>query len=232
MSRPSIRMLIAGLVVIVASATLAQSSVGATATVKPTGTVYDKTGHPLADIRVELWRDGADEGDLVAVRRSTDTGRFTFPAIPKSSTTQYYLSAKDLTGHHVDALASPYIPTTATTPDIKMATAGFIVGKVSKNVDGKTVPSANVDVLAMGDLTAGDVRTAANGTFRIGGLRAGTYVLSFLSPEHPFFETCYDNELPGEEGCAYSTKVTVKAGKVTTINPQQMLVPVGSLQHR
>lgn len=232
MTRPSIRVLIAALIVLVASTTLAQSSVGATATVKPTGTVYDKVGNPLPDIRVELWRDGADEGDLVAVRRTTDTGRVTFPAVPKSSTTKYYLSAKDLTGHYADTLSATFAPKTTAAPDIKMDAAGFIVGTVSTKVDGNTVPSADVEVLALGDLTAGLVHTAANGTFRIGGLRSGTYVLSFLSPVRPFFETCYDNERPGKEGCSYSTKVTVKAGKVTTINPQQMLVPQGAHTYR
>lgn len=227
MSRPKIRILIAALVAIVASPAIAQSPVLAASTVQLTGTVYNKAGQPLRDIQVTLYRVG-NENDLTKTR-SNGAGRFTFPAVPKSATTRYYLAVEDLSGRYVDNYHTrTFTAGSAKVPDVTMARAGFIEGTMFTKEGDEVKPVAAGWVSAMNRTNGygGSAPVADDGTFRIDGLRPGSYELTFVDTDRNFADGCYDNVPMGELVCEGTQQVTVKAGKVTTINPQVLDNPL------
>ncbi len=76
------------------------------------------------------------------------------------------------------------------------------------------------------------VSVSAKGTFRIGGLPAGTYALELQDRDAAFAAQCYSNIRMGSEGCegtAGVTRITVAAGKATTITPQVFSHPTATL---
>ncbi len=225
MRRNLIRMLLVALVAVVVSPIITQTAAPAATTVKPTGKVYNKAGKPLKGIRVELWRDGADEGTFIASRRTSKSGRYTFPAVPKSTKARYYLRATDPGGRYVAKQSKSFAPKKAKAPRIAMTKAGTITGKVLKRVDGQLVPGTKVEVMALGTSSAGETTVAADGTFRIGSLPAGTYTVTFVGLPAGFADTCYDNKLP-RDGCEHATKVAVKSGKVTKLKQQVLGNPL------
>lgn len=73
-------------------------------------------------------------------------------------------------------------------PGLVMAQSGVVQGRVASGTDGEAVAAANVVVRAVADsAVVGGESTDPSGTFRIGGLRAGSYVLevSSLGYERP-----------------------------------------------
>ncbi|GAA3527439.1 hypothetical protein GCM10022234_25820 [Aeromicrobium panaciterrae] len=226
MSGTSIRMLIAALVALVAGPAITQSAAPAANTVQFTGHVYDKAGRPLSDIQVTLHRVG-NEMDL-GQTHTDSAGRFTFPAVPKSAKTLYYLALDDLSGRYVDITQTrTFTAGSSKVPDVTMTLAGFIEGKLFTKEGDEVQPAAAGTVSAMNRTTGygGWTPVTKDGSFRIDGVRPGSYELTFTDTDLNFAGGCYDN-MPAVALCEGTEQVTVKAGKVTTINTQVLDNPL------
>lgn len=206
------------------------SADAATATIQVTGTVTDKAGYPLAGMQVLVVRADHEDSDFEATTTGW-AGTFSAPKIPADATMEYQLEVRDPTGRHLTTYSKPFVATAAhRVQNVKLAAAGIIRGKVSTK-DGDVVrPARFVLVTANNSVSVG---TSVFGTFSLGGLPSGTYTLLFedydedgTRPGPHFASICYDN-IPRPVGsCGDATKVTVTAGKVTTINPQVLDVRI------
>lgn len=208
----------------------------AATTHKLTGTVTDSAGYPLAGIDVTLSSHPADEDESRVVGRArTDTsGRWTFKAAPAVSEKDYFLTVTDPTGRHVEQYTRSFALTRSTTKDLTLATAGFVQGQVStKDGSAAAKPGSTVRVVAISadESATGDAKVAANGRFRMTGLPAGTYEVTFFDSGRTFEGLCYDGvPYPSgsdDEGCPDSTPVVVKAGRTTTLKPQVLTKKLG-----
>ncbi|KAA1395350.1 carboxypeptidase-like regulatory domain-containing protein [Aeromicrobium ginsengisoli] len=213
---------ICAMVVLVAGGTTAAI---ATASAAPagavvTGTIFDPSGYPLTGITVRLFRDGPDEGTLVDTTRTNDAGRYRFNGVEGTTGDSYRVEGTDESGGHVFVDSTFDLTGTTTTRNATMRLAGFIQGKVSTKIG--TAPAQRATkafVSAESEDAAEGAHVSSKGTFRIGELPPGTYTLTFL--DSAFAYQCYDNlRAPFHGSCSRSTKVTVIAGRTTTINPQ------------
>jgi protocatechuate 3,4-dioxygenase beta subunit len=189
-----------------------------------TGTISDPSGYPLAGITVRLYDDGPDDGSLVGTATTTDAGRYRFSHVRTDGDDVYRFEAKDNPGGHVYSYSKsfPVAADKTTTSNLKMKIAGFIQGAVTtKDGSAPAQPGKHVYVDADGKSESGSALVSANGKFRLGGLSAGTYTLSFQDSTETFAPQCYSNvRMVDDNGCAGTTKVTVTAGKATTIKAQ------------
>jgi len=190
-----------------------------------TGTIFDPSGYPLSGITVQLYRDGPDEGTLVGTTTTNDAGRYRFNGVEGTTGDSYRIQGADRSGAHVSMDSTFDLTGTTTTRNATMRLAGFIQGKVSTKIG--TAPAQRATqafVSADSEDAAAGVQVSSKGTFRMGNLPPGTYVLTFL--DRAFAYQCYDNiRAPFHGTCARSTKVTVVAGRTTTINPQVLSHP-------
>ncbi len=223
--------LVAGVALVGGTAIAATSAAhAAPATIRVTGTVTDRDGYPLAGVEVQVVRADHEDSDFEPT--TTDwAGRYVTPRIPVDATMKYVVGAADPTGHHQTASSKPFAATPAhKVQHLKMAAAGIIRGKVTTK-DGDVVRPARFVLVTANNSVS--VATSSFGTFTLGGLPSGTYTLLFEDydedgsrPGPHFASICYDN-IPRPVGnCVDATKVTVTAGKVTTINPQVLDVRI------
>ncbi len=119
------------------------------------------------------------------------------------------------------------------THNATMKLAGFIQGKVTTKVGSAPAqPAKHAYLTAYGKNTTETVSVSAKGTFRIGGLPAGTYALELQDRDEAFAAQCYNNIRMGSEGCegtTGATRISVTAGKATTIAPQVFTHPTSLL---
>lgn len=224
---------ICAMVVLVTAGTTAAIATAAAepATVTVTGTVSDPSGYPLAGIKVELYKDGPDEGTYIATTTTSDAGRYRFNGVQGKAGDTYRLQGRDPSGAHV-ALYSEFKlqAGTVTTNNTTVQLAGFIQGQVStKKGTAAAQPGKHVLVTAYGERAVETVLVSAKGKFRIGSLPAGTYVLQLNDRDDLFATQCYDNVRMSKEGCegtTSATRITVTAGKTVTIRPQVMNRPI------
>jgi hypothetical protein len=163
-----------------------------------TGTISDPKGYPLAGITVRLYDDGAHDGSLVDTTTTDDAGCYRFTTVLTDDTDRYRFEADDMTGNHVSNCSPAFTVMVGiiATHDLTLKVAGIIQGKVASG--------NQVFVTAEGKRWCGEAGVASNGAFRLAGLPAGTYTVSFHDPSETF-------DLP---------KVKVTAGKTTTLKPQ------------
>lgn len=157
------------------------------------GRVVDAQGFPVARASVEL-RTGLDAEGLAGAELGTATetdrdGHFAFPA---QAPGVIRLAARSPQGRSepVELALEPDRDATRLTLELRPAAAltGRVVGP-----DGNTVAGAHLDVQGRADARSGpgDFSTATgdvsgdDGRFRIGGLEAGSYL---LTADHPDFE--------------------------------------------
>jgi protocatechuate 3,4-dioxygenase beta subunit len=199
-----------------------------------TGTISDPSGYPLPGITIRLFKDGADEGTLVGRTTTNSAGRYRFTGLQAEAGDAYRVEGMDPTGAHVFLYSSFDVGSgSVTTHNATMKLAGYIQGKVStKDGTAPAQPGRHVSVTAYGENAVETVDVSAKGTFRVGGLPAGRYVLELLDRDDAFATQCYDNVRMGAEGCEGTTgaaRVTVTAGKATTITPQVLDHPTSQL---
>lgn len=167
-----------------------------------TGTISDPSGYPLAGIEIRLYDGGSCDGSLVESTTTDDAGSYRFARVLTDGTDTYRFEADDLTGNHVFA-CSPALATEAGVPtihDLTMKAAGIIRGKVTtEHVVLVTADSRH---------SGSEVTVSANGTFRLGGLPAGTYTVNFVD--------LTDSECKGQ------TTVKVLAGQTTTLKARTL----------
>jgi hypothetical protein len=187
------------------TALLAHSNRVATRTVGTTtvtGTIYDPSGYPLAGIEIRLYDGGPADGSLVETTTTDDAGRYRFAKVLTDGTDHYRFEAEDLTGNHVYVCSGSFATEAGvpTTQDLTMKAAGVIRGKVTS--------SHAVLVTADSKTTGGEVTVSANGTFRLGGLPAGTYIVNFVDLV--------------ESQCKGQTTVKVVAGQTATLKARTL----------
>ncbi|KQV75116.1 hypothetical protein ASC61_08935 [Aeromicrobium sp. Root344] len=218
---------ICAMVVLVAGGTTAAiaTTSAAPAGAVVTGTIFDPSGYPLSGITIRLFRDGPDEGTLVDTTRTNDAGRYRFNGVQGASGDSYRIAGTDESGAHVSLESTFDLTGTTTTRNATMRLAGFIQGKVSTKIGTAPAQRATrASVSAESEDAAEGAQVSSKGTFRMGNLPAGTYTLTFL--DSAFAYQCYDNiRAPFHGSCTRSTKVTVVAGRTTTINPQVLSHP-------
>ncbi len=227
---------ICAMVVLVAGGTtaaIATTSAAAT-TDTITGTITDSSGYPLPGITIRLFDDGPDEGSLVDTTTTNTAGRYRFTGVQAESGETYRLEGTDPTGAHVFLYSSFEVgPGAAMTHNATMKLAGFIQGKVTTKVGSAPAqPAKHAYLTAYGKNTTETVSVSAKGTFRIGGLPAGTYALELQDRDEAFAAQCYNNIRMGSEGCegtTGATRISVTAGKATTIAPQVFTHPTSLL---
>jgi 5-hydroxyisourate hydrolase-like protein (transthyretin family) len=171
-----------------------------TATV--TGTAFDPNGYPLAGIEIRLYDDGARDGSLVDTTTTDDAGRYRFTKVLTDGTDSYRFEAEDMTGNHVFSCSPSFVVKAGVTAnhDLTMKVAGIIRGRVATQ--------HVVLVTADGRHAGGEVTVSSNGTFRLGGLPAGTYTVTF-------------QELAEPDRRAQTT-VKVAAGRTTTLKARTL----------
>jgi hypothetical protein len=224
---------ICAMVVLIAGGTTAAiaTTTAAPTTVTITGTISDPGGYPLAGIKIELFKDGADEGTYVGTATTNDAGRYRFTGVQAEAGDPFWFGATDSSGAHVYAYSGFNVGSgTVTTKNRTMSIAGFIQGKVSTK-DGTAAAQLgkHVYVTAYGTDTVASAHVSAKGKFRIGGLPAGSYVLELIDGDDLFAAQCYNNVKMSKEGCEgtkSATHIKVIAGKAVTIAPQVMNRPI------
>ena len=227
---------ICAMVVLVAGGTtaaIATTSAAAT-TDTITGTITDSSGYPLPGITIRLFDDGPDDGSLVDTATTNTAGRYRFTGVHAKRGATYRLEGTDPTGAHVFLYSSFVVgPGAAMTHNATMKLAGFIQGKATTKIGtAPAQPAKHAYITAYGKNTTETVNVSAKGTFRIGGLPAGTYVLELQDGDEAFADQCYNNIRMGSDGCEVTkgaTRVTVTAGKATTIAPQVFNHPTSVL---
>ncbi|MFN2562200.1 MAG: carboxypeptidase regulatory-like domain-containing protein [Jatrophihabitans sp.] len=224
-----------GTVTVVAGQTTTGASVVLTAAGAISGKVTDVSGHPLKGVSVDIGSGTVDTA-------SDGTYEFT-DLYPRSYTVCFYPPSD--TGDLGGSSTSGYLgqcfhdqPTSGTpdpvavtsnhlsVADAKLPAGGAISGTVTDS-DGAPVAGLYVS-LATGP-RGGNTVTAADGTYKLGGLPSGTYTVCFEpvndgtdQPGH--LPSCYDGVAPGDPG----TPVDVTAGSTTTIDGQ---VPIAGGVH-
>ena len=209
------------------TAALATTSIASTSG-NITGTISDPSGYPLAGITVRLWDNGPDEGSLVGTTTTDSAGRYRFANVATDGDDAYRFEAEDLAGAHLYTYSGTFVVPagTTTTSNLTMQLAGIIQGKVStKDGDAAALPGRNVLVEAGGR----EVKVSAKGYFRLGGLPSGTYRVDFRDTAGKFWPQCYNNVLMIAFTPCPGTKVTVTAGKTTTLSPQVLDHRLGQL---
>jgi len=167
-----------------------------------TGTISDPSGYPLAGITVALFTEGRDEGTRLDTTTTDDVGGYRFTRRHPVTSDDYRIEATDHTGAHVStSLTVTLDPDRATPQDLTMPVAGYVQGTVVSRRGLAT----DVYVTASGEHTTQSAYVTARGTFRIGGLPAGEYAVTFQ-----------DDELVAHE----ALMVSVTAGRTTTVEHQ------------
>lgn len=157
-----------------------------------TGHVYAGTTgtNGLADVRVVAvpadWSQWQDESVLPSVQ-TDDTGAFTIGALPADIYTLHYLPSSS-TGYadswlgdaprraRADYLTMP--AGSRSTADGRVVRSASLTGHVDAS-DHAVLKGVYISALNTEDQTTVGVQTDAEGNYTLGGLRPGTYVLSF-----------------------------------------------------
>jgi 5-hydroxyisourate hydrolase-like protein (transthyretin family) len=167
-----------------------------------TGTAFDPNGYPLAGIEIRLYDDGPGDGSLVDTATTDDAGRYRFTKVLTDGTDSYRFEAEDMTGSHVSSCSPSFVVKAGVTAthDLTLKVAGIIQGRVATQ--------HVVLVTADGKHAGGEVTVSSNGTFRLGGLPAGTYTVTF-------------QDLAESDRQAQTT-VKVAAGRTTTLKARTL----------
>lgn len=185
--------------------------VGLTTTLAPStvavaGTISDPEGYPLAGITVALFANGRDEGVRIETTTTDDVGGYRFTRMHATVGDDYRVETTDPSGAHVFSRSIVTINSgPVTTHHRTIQVAGHIQGTVRTQDDRARVQSSTeVCVTATGEHTGQAVNVSARGRFRIGGLPAGEYAVTFHASDPGL------TDLP-------PTLVTVTAGRTTTL---------------
>ncbi|VXB84768.1 carboxypeptidase regulatory-like domain-containing protein [Aeromicrobium sp. 9AM] len=193
-------------------------------------------GQPLKGATIELYWTGDDgyEGSRLAVDTTDSNGAYSF-----TINVNGLYSPGEYVGHTILIKDSQHriVATSRTfmgragktvTRNAVVKKAATITGSVTRG-DGSTTQLLRVNVLGPQvpidpnrDLPlAYDevVPVAANGSFALQGLPAGTYHLKFTDAGKTYYPQCYDNAPPSDD-CDNSTAVLVNAGQTVATNPQ------------
>ncbi|KAA1395349.1 carboxypeptidase-like regulatory domain-containing protein [Aeromicrobium ginsengisoli] len=183
----------------------------ASSTVAVTGTISDPEGFPLAGITVALFANGRDEGVRVDTTTTDDVGGYRFTRMHATVGDDYRVETTDPSGAHVFSQSIVTITSgPMTTHHRTIQVAGHIQGIVRAQDDSARVQSGTeVCVTATGEHAVQAVNVSARGRFRIGGLPAGEYAVTFHASNPKLAD------LP-------PTLVTVTAGRTTTIEDRAL----------
>ncbi|KQV75117.1 hypothetical protein ASC61_08940 [Aeromicrobium sp. Root344] len=187
--------------------------VGLTTTLAPstvaiTGTISDPEGYPLAGILVALFANGRDEGVRVETATTDDIGGYRFTRIHTTVGDDYRVETTDPSGAHVFSRSIVTITSGPTTTHHRtVQVAGHIQGTVTTRDAHRLQSGTEVCVTASGVGAVHAVNVSARGRFRIGGLPAGEYALTF-------------HDSNPRSAAAPPVLVTVAAGRTTTIEDQ------------
>lgn len=194
----------------------AQTPVGTGATLS--GNVIESgTNEPLADVAVIAMR-AADYG-FARAELTDASGNYSLDVAPGS----YKLVFLDRTGgHHMEwhdnqpytsiATAASVVAPSVTNAALEPNT-GTMTGTITD--DGSGAPVAGAWVVAIGPSgIAGGAFTAANGSYTITGLEAGTYRATFVDPNEGRLQEYWNNA--ADYGT--STPITIAGGASTVID--------------
>ena len=155
------------------TAELARPTPVASATI--TGTVSDPSGYPLAGITVVLFEGGRGEEVMRLDTTTTDDiGGYRFTRVHATAGDDCRVEATDESGAHVSTCSTFAVGADATTHHTTMSVAGQVQGTVVVQDGSTTRPATHVCVTAAGENVVQAVNVSAKGTFRIGGLAAGS----------------------------------------------------------
>lgn len=195
------------------------------------GTISDPSGYPLAGVTIRAF----DAGGPAGTTTTNAAGAFRFGGLPTDGEADYRYRATDETGQHLTSSALHIIvkPGTTTTANLSLRLAGIIQGKVyTQHGSAALVPGKNIQVAADVGTDGGVSRSvivSAKGGFRLGGLPTGSYYVSFDDVTQEYDEACYNNIRRTKQGCVGITKVSVTAGKTTTLSRQVLNHRLGIL---
>ncbi|MEJ7635471.1 carboxypeptidase-like regulatory domain-containing protein [Aeromicrobium sp.] len=202
-----------------ARATAMATTPAALTAVTITGTISDPEGFPLPGITVALAEQGPDESPYVGSTTTDDAGAYRFTRLRAAVGDSYRVEATDDSGSHVSTCSTVEVKSGAMTKHhATMSIAGHIQGRVTSHEGGAPdQPATHVCVTAESESAVHAVHVSAMGTFRIGGLSAGDYLLAF-----------HDTDITGDEARPRSMWVTVTPGRATTIDDQVLTHPTGT----
>ena len=200
------------------------------------GTVINGASGPLSGIIVSAFVHGTT--DQVAYARTGADGTYSFPAIPVGTydvefnsyggvVTQWYSGAK------TQSAATPVAVTLGHATSGIGATMLSSIGSISGTVtDTSSASLANICVTAQyGSGTVSYATTAADGTYAISGVQAGSYTVEFADCATPagYVAQWYK----GAASKSASTPVIVAGGATTTaINASMAAIVRGSIAGR
>lgn len=214
----------------------------AAAALEPTGSVRgrvtDVHNVPLSSIRVNAYISAADYNNGInnggtAVAETAGDGTYTMENVPAGN---YLIVFNQGGGGNDSAYATDfydgqrsigvanYVTVTAgaTTADINatLTAPGTVTGKVT-NTLGVGIANILVDVYATvsdyqnGILSAG-YHTEADGTYRLSGLHAGTYIVAFNEPINMMYHANYETEFyNGQPTAELASPVVITADGTT-----------------
>jgi EmrB/QacA subfamily drug resistance transporter len=138
------------------------SSLAGTVRVAGTGVPVQGATASLAD----------DEGDVVAVGRTDETGRYLLPELGAGS----YTLAVSAPGYQPGAMPVLVGAASQTVQDMELTCGGRLEG-VAHSTLGAAIPDIRVSLLDGGGRVAGVTTTAADGTYSFENLAAGEYTV-------------------------------------------------------
>ena len=181
--------------------------------------IRDSDGSPVAN--ADVWADGYDGGGGNGTRTAAD-GTYTVSGLTAGDyRVQVRAPEQGLAGEfyadtsewHQAAKVSVAAGATTANIDFSLAAGGSISGTVIRDADG--TPVANADVWAETYQCCGGgngTRTAADGTYTITGLTAGSYRVGVHIDEQALAGEFYDNTSAWDK----ASSVTVTVAQTTT----------------
>lgn len=203
-----------------AATTMASAAPG---TGKISGTISDPSGYPIAGAQLRLYDSESDDRNLVGTATTDETGRYRFNGIELAGDDEFRFDVNDPSGRHIYGYTTmfPVKKGDTATKNLTMKLGGIIQGKVStKAGSAPAQPGKHVNVVADTSRSSFDVNASAKGRYRLGGLAAGTYLVSFHESTNAFRAECYHNILMSKGVCKGATTVKVTPGKTVTLTSQ------------
>ncbi len=169
---------------------------------------YDTNGNPLFGQTTQTAADGTYT--LTGLGTHAYEIRFN-PASNQNYVPQYYNGKSGYA--NADSVA---VTNQVTTQNINasLSAGGTITGTVTNGSTGAPVPGANVSVIGCSDSNNCATSTAANGTYTLTGLPAGTYYLQISAGGNYLFPQYFNGE--GPQGSP--DPVAVAVGQTATAN--------------
>ena len=175
-----------------------------------TGAVTDASTHAgLAGVEVYAY---SASGGYSGYAYTDANGNYTISSL---ATGTYQMSFNPFDNSHVGSGPSGVSVTAGSTSsgiNAALATGGTIAGTLTDAVSGHAVGGVEVEAISSGGGFSGYEVSASDGTYRIGGLSAGSYTVEFV-PYTSAYSTQYYN---GVTSLASATSVAVSLGQTTS----------------